>query len=48
MKLLFMMSMVVLAVKCGVGGLLRFDVPVTGIYLIRIGDMPAHRDVGVR
>ena len=38
----------VLTVKCDVGGLLRFDAPVTGKYLIRIGDAPACRFVVVR
>ena len=38
----------VLAIKRDEGTLLRFDVPATGTYLIRIGDSPARRVVVVR
>ena len=38
----------VLAIKRDEGTLLRFDVPATGTYLIRIGDAPARRIVVVR
>ena len=38
----------VLATKRNEGSLLRFDVPATGTYLIRIGDAPARRIVVVR
>ncbi len=37
-----------LATKRDEGGLLRFDVPATGTYLIRVGDSPARRVVVVR
>jgi hypothetical protein len=38
----------VLATKRDEGSLLRFDIPVTGTYLIRVGDTPARRVVVVR
>ena len=38
----------VLATKRNEGSLLRFDVPATGTYLIRIGDAPARRVVVIR
>ena len=38
----------VLAIKRDEGSLLRFDVPATGTYLVRIGDAPARRVVVVR
>jgi hypothetical protein len=38
----------VLATKRDEGSLLRFDVPATGSYLIRVDDTPARRVVVVR
>ena len=37
-----------LATKRDDGGLLRFDVPATGVYLVRIGDAPARKVMAVR
>ena len=38
----------VLATKRDEGGLLRFEVPDTGVYLVMVGDAPARRVVVVR
>ena len=38
----------VLAVKRDDGGLLRFDAPVTGVYLVKVGDALARRVVVIR
>lgn len=38
----------VLATKRDDGGLLRFDAPATGVYLVRVGDAPARKVVVVR
>ena len=35
----------VFAVKRDEGGLLRVDVPAAGVYLVKVGDAPAHRVV---